>query len=88
MPWQRVTTSTACGGRRRGSSSSARGSPVQGEEGCTEVVDSVRLEFCLPRDPQRLQRIFEQGVVPHHPWRVPVVQVEEVELLLTSGQPL
>ena len=29
--------------------------PTQGEVGQTEVVDSVRLEFCLPRDPQRLQ---------------------------------
>lgn len=59
-------------------------SPVQGEEGRTEVVDGVRLEFCLPRDPQRLQRIFEQGIVPHHPWKVPVVQVEEIELLLAK----
>ncbi|WP_313052951.1 hypothetical protein [Stenotrophomonas cyclobalanopsidis] len=63
-------------------------SPVQGEEGRTEVVDSVRLEFCLPRDTQRLQRILEQGIVPHHPWRVPVVQVEEIELLLAGGLPL
>ena len=55
--------------------------PAQGEAGFTEVVDSVRLEFCLPRDPLRLQRIFEQGIVPHHPWQVPVVQVEEIEFL-------
>ncbi len=66
----------------------AGASPVQGEAGHTEVVDSVRLEFCLPRDPQRLQRIFEQGIAPHHPWQVPVVQVEEIELLLADGLPL
>lgn len=66
----------------------AGASPVQGEVGHTEVVDSVRLEFCLPRDTQRLQRILEQGIVPHHPWRVPVVQVEEIELLLAGGLPL
>ena len=41
--------------------------------------------LCLPRDPQRLQRIFEQGIVPHHPWQVPVVQVEEIELLLADA---
>lgn len=57
---------------------------TQGEAGQTEVVDSVRLEFCLPRDPQRLQRILEHGIVPHHPWQVPVVQVEEIELLLAG----
>ncbi|HEL2979499.1 TPA: hypothetical protein UMB92_002354 [Stenotrophomonas maltophilia] len=55
--------------------------PVQGEAGRTEVVGSVRLEFCLPRDPLRLQQIFERGIVPHHPWRVPVVHVEEIEFL-------
>ncbi|WP_303636414.1 hypothetical protein [Stenotrophomonas tuberculopleuritidis] len=62
--------------------------PEQGEAGRTEVVGSVRLEFCLPRDPQRLQRIFEQGIAPHHPWKVPVVQVEEIELLLADRRPL
>lgn len=58
--------------------------PTRGEVGQTEVVDSVRLEFCLPRDPQRLQRILERGIVPHHPWQVPVVQVEEIGLLLAG----
>ena len=62
--------------------------PVRGEAGRTEVVDSVRLEFCLPRDPQRLQRIFEQGIAPHHPWQVPAVQVEEIELLLADASSL
>ncbi|MBA0225349.1 hypothetical protein D7U89_07575 [Stenotrophomonas maltophilia] len=61
-------------------------SPAQGEAGRTEVVASVRLEFCLPRDAQRLQRMFEQGIAPHHPWQVPVVQVEEVELLLADAR--
>lgn len=64
----------------------AGATPVQGEVGRTEVVGSMRLEFCLPRDPQRLQRIFEQGIVPHHPWQLPVVQVEEIELLLADGR--
>ncbi|MNV82716.1 hypothetical protein D3C71_1764670 [compost metagenome] len=41
--------------------------PVQVEAGRTEVVESVCLEFCLPRDAQRLQHIFDQGIVPHHP---------------------
>ncbi|CAH0065711.1 hypothetical protein [Stenotrophomonas geniculata] len=66
----------------------AGASPVQGEAGHTEVADSVRLEFCLARDTQRLQRILEHGIVPHHPWRVPMVQVEEIELLLAGGLPL
>ena len=27
---------------------------------------------------------YEHGIVPHHPWQVPVVQVEEIELLLAG----
>jgi hypothetical protein len=40
---------------------------------------SVRLEFCIPRDPGRLQRLLTQGIVAHHPWNTPAVFVDSTE---------
>jgi len=40
---------------------------------------TVRLEFCIPRDPVRLQRLLDEGVAAHHPWHSPAVFVEAVE---------
>lgn len=52
---------------------------VQGVVGELVREPSVRLEFCLPRDPQRLQRVLEQGIAAHHPWRSPAVFVDSCE---------
>jgi len=44
---------------------------------------TVRLEFCLPRgvpgDRERLQRLLDEGIAPHHPWNSPAVFVDAVE---------
>ena len=40
---------------------------------------SVRLEFCIPRDPARLQRLLEEGIAVHHPWNSPAVFVDTSE---------
>lgn len=51
--------------------------PTVGEIGELSVVDTVRLEICIPRDPQRLKELIEKGIFPHHPWEVPAVFVDE-----------
>lgn len=55
----------------------ARAQPSQGRIGELERVETVRLELCIPRDPERLQRLIEQGVHPHHPWRTPAIFIDE-----------
>lgn len=40
---------------------------------------SVRLEFCISRDPERLQRLLMQGIAAHHPWNTPAVFVDTTE---------
>lgn len=50
---------------------------VRGEAGEPVREPTVRLEFCIPRDPQRLQRLLDQGIAAHHPWRTPAVFVDE-----------
>ena len=51
--------------------------PAQGRTGELECVETVRLELCLPRDPERLQRLIEQGIRPHHPWETPAIFIDE-----------
>ena len=51
--------------------------PAQGVVGKLECTPTVRLEFVIPRDPERLRRVLESGVFPHHPWEVPAVFVDE-----------
>ncbi|MGY0505928.1 hypothetical protein [Luteimonas sp. e5] len=57
---------------------------AHGAPGELQQVDSVRIEFMLPREEARLRRILEQGVFPHHPWRVPAVFVDETRLALAG----
>lgn len=51
--------------------------PRRGQVGRLEQAPSVRLEFSIPRDPQRLARVIEQGIRPHHPWEVPAIFIDE-----------
>ncbi len=51
--------------------------PSQGRTGELERVETVCLELCIPRDPERLQRLIEQGIRPHHPWETPAIFVDE-----------
>lgn len=50
-----------------------------GEAGELVRAASVRLEFCIPRDPQRLQRILDEGIAANHPWNSPAVFVDTTE---------
>jgi len=44
---------------------------------------TVRLEFCIargvPGDRERLQRLLDEGIAAHHPWRSPAVFVDALE---------
>jgi len=51
--------------------------PTQGEIGRVERVATVRLEISIPRDPEMLAMLLEEGLVPHHPWEEPAVFVDE-----------
>jgi len=51
--------------------------PAAGEPGELSQLPSVRLEFALPRDPQRLARVLRDGVRAHHPWESPAIFVDE-----------
>ncbi|MFN7136655.1 MAG: hypothetical protein ACK4MU_03940 [Thermomonas sp.] len=51
--------------------------PAYGRIGELAKVASVRLVFVLPREPERLARVIEAGIRPHHPWEVPAIFVDE-----------
>lgn len=51
--------------------------PTLGVAGELTSAPTVRLEFSIPRDADRLRRVIVDGVWPHHPWEVPAVFVDE-----------
>ena len=51
--------------------------PTLGSAGELVRSDTVRIEFAIPRDAERLQRVLSEGVHRHHPWEVPAVFVDE-----------
>jgi len=51
--------------------------PAQGQVGELAELPTVRLEFAIPRDPERLARVLREGVRAHHPWEVPAIFVDE-----------
>lgn len=51
--------------------------PTQGEVGALTQLPTVRLEFAIPRDPERLARVLREGVRAHHPWESPAIFVDE-----------
>lgn len=51
--------------------------PTQGCIGELTRLETVRLEFAIPRDPQRLARVLREGVRAHHPWEAPAIFVDE-----------
>ena len=59
--------------------------PALGEVGALERGDSVRIEFCIARDAERLQRVIDLGIRPHHPWQVPAIFVDESLLPLPDA---
>jgi hypothetical protein len=56
--------------------------PTQGEVGELTRAPTVRVEFCIARDPERLRRVIEQGIRPSHPWEIPAIFVDESQLPL------
>ncbi|MBB5207266.1 hypothetical protein [Chiayiivirga flava] len=50
--------------------------PTQGDVGAVERGATVRVEFCIPRDDDRLARVIALGIRPHHPWQVPAIFVD------------
>lgn len=55
----------------------ASATPTLGVAGELVSAPSVRLEFSIPRDAERLRRVIVEGVQAHHPWEVPAVFVDE-----------
>ncbi|HVJ39478.1 MAG TPA: hypothetical protein VM687_16950 [Stenotrophomonas sp.] len=51
--------------------------PTQGQVGALTQLPTVRLEFAIPRDPERLARVLREGVRAHHPWEAPAIFVDE-----------
>ena len=62
-------------------------SPALGEVGQCQRVPAVIVQFHLPPDQARLQRIIEHGIAPHHPWRNPVIEVSAVWLWVDPPGP-
>ena len=62
-------------------------SPALGVVGQCQRVAAVIVQFHLPPDQARLQRIIEQGIAPHHPWRSPVIEVSSVWLWVDTPGP-
>jgi hypothetical protein len=55
----------------------AGATPTLGEIGELVRAPSVRVEFCIPRDADRLARLIESGIRAHHPWDAPAIFVDE-----------
>lgn len=51
--------------------------PTLGAVGELTSAPTLRLEFSIPRDAERLRRVIVEGVHAHHPWEVPAVFVDE-----------
>jgi len=51
--------------------------PSQGRIGELERGDSVCVQVCILRDAERLRRLVDEGIRPHHPWEVPAIFVDE-----------
>ena len=58
--------------------------PTFGKEGHTERVPTVRVEFTIPREPDLLERLLHEGLIPNHPWQQPAVFIDESTVTLTE----
>ena len=59
--------------------------PALGAAGELTRGSTVRIEFAIPRDAARLERVLSEGVHRHHPWGVPAVFVDESIFPLPDG---
>ena len=62
-------------------------SPALGVVGQCQRVAAVIVQFHLPPDQARLQRIIEHGIAPHHPWHSPVIEVSPIWLCVDQPDP-
>lgn len=60
--------------------------PSHSEVGKVSKVETTRLEFCIPRDPDLLRRVIDLGVRPHHPWQEPAILVDEAFADIRDGK--
>jgi hypothetical protein len=51
--------------------------PARGQVDVLTQLPTVRLEFAIPRDPERLARVLREGVRANHPWESPAIFVDE-----------
>lgn len=51
--------------------------PTLGSVGVLERADSIALVFSLPRDPELLDKVLSEGLIPSHPWEEPVIYIDE-----------
>ncbi|MEP6800854.1 MAG: hypothetical protein ABJC07_02875 [Acidobacteriota bacterium] len=59
--------------------------PTRGRVGEVTRCAAVRLEFVLPRDPETLRRVLEEGLIPAHPWEEPAVFIDETTVTFNAA---
>lgn len=52
-------------------------SPTHGAIGGEEAVNSLRLEFSIPRSDELLQAVVEKAIYSEHRWQTPVIRVSK-----------
>jgi len=60
--------------------------PKQGQVGQTQISESARIEFSIPRDEFLLHTVINDGIVAHHPWEEPIILIYPVFQLVPSKQ--
>ena len=62
-------------------------SPVDGVSpsiGSKNRLESIKIEFYIPRDRSLLSLIINQGIIPNHEWETPVIAISEETCVVTS----
>ena len=61
--------------------------PTVGQIGVTSRTPSIKIEFCIPKDPHLLDIVIRDGLIHNHPWEEPVIYIEEsLAVLSQDGQ--
>lgn len=59
--------------------------PTVGSIGRTERVETVRLEFVLPHDPDLLDRVMGEGLLAAHPWQTPAILISDCAIVIRGS---
>jgi len=54
--------------------------PTSGSVGELSRLDSIELQFVVPRDDELLNQLIEDGIRPAHPWEAPVITVDKCRI--------